>query len=268
MVAIQILSDLHLEAPKGYDIFEIPPRASYLALLGDIGFLSRDLDEYSNFLLVQLRQFKVVFLILGNHEPYHSTWSKVKESVANFQKNVESRREGGETLGEFVFLDRTRFDIDVEDDKVSVLGCTLFSNVPPESHDHVSFGVNDFYHIEEWDIEKHNQAHQRDIQWLDSQLERLKDLERKVVIFTHYSPTIDSRAADPRHSKSAIKPAFATDLRDTLLWRNDTIKLWAFGHTHYNCDFEDGLGKRVYTNQRGYYFAQSASFDVTKVVEI
>ncbi|RYP91189.1 hypothetical protein DL770_002666 [Monosporascus sp. CRB-9-2] len=36
MAAIQILSDLHLEAPRAYDVFEITPRTPYLALLGGI----------------------------------------------------------------------------------------------------------------------------------------------------------------------------------------------------------------------------------------
>ncbi|QPG94137.1 hypothetical protein C2857_004943 [Epichloe festucae Fl1] len=36
---IQIFSDLHLESPKAYDLYNIPPKAPYLALalLGDIG---------------------------------------------------------------------------------------------------------------------------------------------------------------------------------------------------------------------------------------
>lgn len=163
MVAIQILSDLYFEAPKSYDIFEITPRAPYLALLGDVGCLSKDFDDYSNFLLVQLGQFKTVFLVLGNHEPYHSSWAAAKDYMTKFQENVRRKKEDGENLGEFVLFDRKRFDIDVGEDKVTILGCTLFSHVAPASHDHVSFGVNDFYYIEEWDVEKHNEEHQRDV---------------------------------------------------------------------------------------------------------
>lgn len=37
MVSFQILSDLHLESPAAYDIFEIPTKTTHLALLGDIG---------------------------------------------------------------------------------------------------------------------------------------------------------------------------------------------------------------------------------------
>ena len=40
-MAVQVLSDLPLEAPKACDIFEMVPRAPYLALLSDIGKESR-----------------------------------------------------------------------------------------------------------------------------------------------------------------------------------------------------------------------------------
>ena len=36
-VSFQILSDLHLETPRAYDVYTFPSVAPYLALLGDIG---------------------------------------------------------------------------------------------------------------------------------------------------------------------------------------------------------------------------------------
>lgn len=40
--------------------------------------------------------------------------------------------------------------------------------------------------------------------------------------------------------------------------------MWAFGHTHFNCDFKVGRRAsaqplRVIANQRGYYFSQAAA---------
>lgn len=56
------------------------------------------------------------------------------------------------------------------------------------------------------------------------------------------------------------------------MFRSGNVKVWAFGHTHYNCDFEVERGGevgrlRIVANQRGYYFAQSEGFDVGKTVE-
>lgn len=50
LMAVQIVSDLHLELPKAYDVFEIAPKAPYLALLGDIGNVASHEDEFIGFL--------------------------------------------------------------------------------------------------------------------------------------------------------------------------------------------------------------------------
>ncbi|KAF6832201.1 calcineurin-like phosphoesterase [Colletotrichum plurivorum] len=57
-MSIQILSDLHLESPKAYDIFEVVPKAPILALLGDIGYVGTHKDDYLTFLNQQLSQFR------------------------------------------------------------------------------------------------------------------------------------------------------------------------------------------------------------------
>ena len=83
-VRIQLLSDLHLEMPRPYysaasgysedgHIFQydFPARADVIALLGDIG-VTRD-DRLFTWLGAQLKRFKLVFFLSGNHEAYHSS---------------------------------------------------------------------------------------------------------------------------------------------------------------------------------------------------
>jgi hypothetical protein len=49
----------------------------------------------------------------------------------------------------------------------------------------------------------------------------------------------------------------------------EILAKWAFGYTHYNCDFKDiETGKRALLNQRGYYFSQSTGFDSEKIVKL
>src|SRR5579859_3857607 len=153
-VSIQVMSDLHLESGSGYETFIIEPRAPSLALLGDIGN-TRDPKLYI-FLEKQLRLFKRVFFLLGNHEPYHSSFPASKQRISTFQTSWNVKRGLNPSLGEFVFLDQTRYDID---ERVTVLGCTLFSNIIPEQHQKVSFGLWDFYDIADWTVEQHNAAH-------------------------------------------------------------------------------------------------------------
>lgn len=123
MSSIQILSDLHLEEPKSYDTFEIIPMAPYFALIGDIG-CAKD-PEYLSFLERQLSKFKIVFLVLGNHEPFHNSWATTKRRLKQFEKEIAVKNSDG-NLGSFVVMDETRYDISPN---LTVLGCTLFSGI-------------------------------------------------------------------------------------------------------------------------------------------
>ncbi|KAI2009844.1 hypothetical protein LOZ39_004281, partial [Ophidiomyces ophidiicola] len=74
MVQVQILSDLHLEIPSAYEDYEIPIKAPYLALLGDIGNVCD--NGLFAFIREQLYNFKIIFFLLGNHESYGLTWAQ------------------------------------------------------------------------------------------------------------------------------------------------------------------------------------------------
>ncbi|KAL4956769.1 acyl-CoA dehydrogenase/oxidase [Aspergillus filifer] len=262
MAALQIVSDLHLENPRAYDLFHISRRAPYLALLGDIGTVKD--DELFTFLEAQLQIFELVFFLLGNHEPYDSNWSSVKDRVKKFQDDIDRRREREPGLGKFVFLDQTRYDISEE---VTVLGCTLYSRVPAAQNEMVSYRLNDFYYISDWTVEAHCEAHDADLKWLNEQVSQIvaSKPHHKIVIFTHHSPTADPEASDPAHINSPISSAFSTDLSQELCWQKPQVRLWSFGHTHYNCDYtEQRTGKRVMANQRALYPMSMAS--ITRVL--
>jgi predicted MPP superfamily phosphohydrolase len=265
MSKIQILSDLHLETPKSsYGIFEITPSAPYLTLLGDIGCVKD--PEHFLFLERQLCAFEIVFLLLGNHEPYDSDWTNAKQKLQEFEQEINAKN-AEKNLGTFVFLDQTRYDLEP---KTIILGCTLFSNILPSRMNDVSFGLNDFYRIQDWTVEQHNEAHASDLAWLNSQVSSITktEQERRIIILTHHNPSITLQAVDPAHAQSKISSGFATDLSNELCWTSTKVIAWAFGHTHFNCDFvEAGSGKRVVTDQRGYYFQQAAGFDGRKCVE-
>ena len=263
-VQIQILSDLHLEAPATYDIFTITPRAPILALLGDIG-QARD-TGWLDFLQRQLSLFRLVLLVLGNHEPYHSDWNQVRAQVLRFNTAGENQ---SFNQGSLILLDKGRFDVA---DDLTILGCTLHSHIDAKHEEQVSFGLNDFYYINGgWDVVKHRQAHEEDLAWLNDQVTSLarEAPQRRVAIFTHHSPCVASDTVDPKHATSPLSSAFATDLSAQPCWTSSNVRLWAFGHTHFNCDFVDALtGKRVFSNQRGYYYAQAGGFDAERVVTV
>ena len=269
----QIMSDVHLETPKSrpsYDDFEIRPQCSCLALLGDIGNVSN--PKLFAFLERQLLNFPLVLYVLGNHEPYGMTHSDARIALETFETNIneQRRRPSGERLGQFVFLNKRRYDCS---ERLTVLGCTLFSSIRLEQRESVARFVSDFSKIDDWDIDAHNSAHQREVQWLNSQISECTHREphRSIVVLTHYSPTVLEAANDPRHTQddAGVQSAFVTDLSNQVCWTCPQVRLWAFGHTHYNCDFVDvQTGKRVVANQKGYRRAEVVTFDEAKVVRL
>ncbi|CAK7200370.1 hypothetical protein SEUCBS139899_003065 [Sporothrix eucalyptigena] len=282
-MSIQIVSDLHLEAPKAYDLVDIEPVAPILALLGDIGNVKPHRNDLFDFLRRQLRQFDVVLFVPGNHEAYHASWRETVTILREMEDEFRQRRICGEYgLGEFVLLNRNTFRLPAlpgRPDTV-VLGCPLFSHIPAASEQAVSMGLNDFYQIDEdeldatpWDVDAHNDAHARDLAWLNKTVAALEWSSPKssLLILTHWSPSLDPRTTDPRHKHSLISSAFGTDLSREKCFQSPNVKAWAFGHTHYNCDvqMERAGGSppiRLVTNQKGYYFQQAIGYDIDKAI--
>ncbi|KAK4242156.1 hypothetical protein C8A03DRAFT_29580 [Achaetomium macrosporum] len=205
--------------------FHFKQTAPNLALLGDIGHVGN--DALFIFLEKQLRRYWNVFFVLGNHEP-------------------------------------TRYDVN---DTLAVLGCTLFSRVTQDQAAAVGSRFIDFQQIQNWTVANHVDAHFSDLRWLNAQVSEISRTQprRQIAIFTHYSPTLDVRAMDEKHRDSVVMSGFATDLSAEKCWISPSVVMWAFGHTHFSCEFSDAFGKKVVANQRGYAIDPENAFDSGKV---
>lgn len=262
--SFQILSDLHLETHDSYN-FPTQQTSPNLALLGDIGQVAD--DGLFSFLERQLNRYWNVVFILGNHEPHGTSWEMAKARVRAFEARMGALRKSS-TVGKFVFLDQGRWDVN---ESLTILGCTLFSDIPPEQTVEVSKRLNDFRKTRDWHVADHIAAHKSDLMWLNDQVRTISHTEpqRKVAIFSHYSPTLHSHAVDPRHKDSPVSSGFATDLSAEECWTNKSVVFWAFGHTHFNCDFEEEEhGKRVVANQKGYSMVSETNCDIKRVYAI
>lgn len=257
----EIISDLHLETPfpRGlYSTFKLSSTANYLCLLGDIG-LAKDegLFDFLARILDKDRGLKILY-VLGNHESYKMTLDAALEKFEAFA--VQKPR--------FILLNRTRFDVDAN---TTVLGCTLWTHVPEGHISEVASRLTDFNEtggIREWSIERHVKQHQHDVTWLDEQVASIEQSEphRHIVVFTHHSPTTDARAKNPRYPDTRVSSGFRTDISKRRCWTSPQVRLWAFGHTHYNCAFEDEVtGKLVVANQKGYEKMGSATASVARL---
>ncbi|TQV94447.1 hypothetical protein V2A60_005490 [Cordyceps javanica] len=262
-VTFQIVSDLHLETRPSYN-YALKQTAPNLALLGDTGHIAD--DGIFSFLEKQLHRYWNVFFVLGNHEPANGSWPAAKQRVRDFADRMEQLRSRS-TIGRFIFLDQTRYDMN---DGITILGCTLFSNVSRQQAAAVSSRFVDFNQIRDWTIDRHVEAHTSDLNWLNKQVLEIGALQpqRRIIVFTHYSPTLDGRAVDEKHVNSPVISGFATDLKDEDCWKSGSVALWAFGHTHYSCDFTDELGKRIVANQKGYQHDIDGEFTMTKTFTV
>ncbi|KAJ5462847.1 hypothetical protein N7475_007791 [Penicillium sp. IBT 31633x] len=259
--SIQILSDLHLEINQQYSSFDIPVCSKYLILAGDIGRLE-DYNKYRDFLQSQISKFELVFLCLGNHEFYETTFNTGLEKAKQLEAEIcmNSR---------LVLLHQRRYDI--PSSRVTILGCTLWSHIPQESRDIVNYKISDFQKIKYWSVEKHNKAHESDLAWLRAEIQALgrkhcNEEMRSILVVTHHAPSLQGTSS-PQHAKNLWSCAFGTDLL-TRSWGG--VKIWVFGHTHYTTEFKKN-GIRVVSNQRGYVLpwkTEAGSFDVEKVIWI
>ena len=265
----QIVSDLHLETPfvrSQYSTFKLEPHVRYLCLLGDIGLVKDDgLFQFLESCLEKTPNLHI-FYVFGNHEAYQLSMANAIARMRHFVDRVNWK------YGDRIFLlDRTRHNIS---SRVTILGCTLWSNILPDERHSVRLLLTDFHGdrgIQGWTFDDHMEAHRRDLEWLNSEVEKIKQEEpdRQIAILTHHSPTKDIRASSERHLNSGVNSAFATDLSSEPCWTSPQVKLWAFGHTHRNfrAFVDEPTGKIVYANQKGYAKGNRAGWDPDRFIE-
>ena len=271
---LQIASDLHLEFYNGAappdDI--IVPNAPVLALLGDIG--SPLSPAYEAFLLRQAQRFEQVLVLTGNHEYYtrHPTEGAKQQIDAKIAAICAKHPR-------LVFLNRSAITIG----GVRVLGCTLWSYVPPHAEAYLESYLNDFRLIyptppEDGEVPRplsaglYRRWHEDEAAWLANEIGSCEADGVDCVVLTHHTPSFHG-TSDPRYGsdpeQSLGNYGFSSNMSDLL--RSPSVRAWAYGHTHFNND-QVMHGARVLSNQRGYPSAQhqpsSSRYSSAMVVEI
>ncbi|KAH9828466.1 Calcineurin-like phosphoesterase [Teratosphaeria destructans] len=225
-VTIQFMSDLHQER-HGYS-FTTLRRAPILILGGDIGRFI-DYDHYRSLLSRFCAQFELVVLVAGNHEFYGSTRAQGLDAA---QRLVEEPSIGGKLR----FLNRDRIDLG---SNITILGCTLHSHI---AHRHKRL-TNDFSRILGWSVEEHNEEHKKDLQWLQTSLNKLRQEEahRRVIVVTHYAPMF-KRVSHPLNELNDVSQCFSSTALEDLRRSSalTTTSHWVFGHTHWNVRLKVG----------------------------
>ena len=162
-------------------------------------------------------------------------------------------------------------------DGVRFLGCTLWSYIPPDARLICEYSLNDYRRINGPDgqlftAEMSSQWFEEDKTWIEQQVRQSMDAgESSVVVLTHHTPSFfgtsgpryetqpflhyaEEKPNDPRWTNCCFSSDMEYLFRNKGSPGNTNIRLWLFGHTHWNCDREV-FGTRLMANQRGYISA-------------
>ncbi|GAQ91693.1 putative endonuclease [Klebsormidium nitens] len=238
---VQIVSDLHLEM-SSRKAKHIPVTAPHIALLGDIG--RGNSKEYAAFVEDLSRRYSTVLIVAGNHEYYTCNYDDVNEAISAL----------ADRLPNVLFLNRDC----VELEGVQVIGCTLWSHVPPACQRAVQATLNDYLLIRTEDVFGNprpltvadtNALHQVDLQFIRGKIEECRTKGQSALILTHHAPLMNG-TSDPKFEGRPTNHAFATDLRELM---GAPVVAWAYGHTHFNPRSLLGAGSTMLvSNQKGY----------------
>ena len=241
-VAIQLASDLHLEfgAVTSYESL-IRPAAPVLALLGDVGVLTtaEGCAQYAHFLEWCAHRFALVLVLLGNHEYNQGQpGGRVTADVVQLRLHALCASAAVASGHDVRMLQRAGVRVN----GVRVLGATLWSAVPAAAAQAVEAYLSDYRLI--WlpgdpprllTAAASHAAHEEDVAWLRAQL--ADGSGGPTAVLTHHTPSCNG-TSHPKYGRPPANPvnhAFSTDLE--ALFR-PSLRVWAFGHTHYNADFQ------------------------------
>lgn len=252
----QIASDLHLEfyqskfSDNDIDtdaLFNriVKPSAPNLILAGDIGYPEERI--YSQFLQWVSSKFKRVFIVSGNHEYY------TKKPMSEIDRLI------GDICSKYSNVNfLNRYTEPVQFENWTVLGCTLWSDVNADSYIAIESSMNDYIKIYT-DKDKPLSAyymvhklHLPDLEYLNRQLNMLKDSNRNIMVVTHHLPSY--KLIPEKYQGDSLNEAFATHLDEYLTgkWTGTIDKCyWIAGHSHGHNYATVGKWQ-LYLNAMGY----------------
>jgi len=250
-VRLWIMSDLHLELTRGWDLPGRDDRPDFdvLVIAGD---LVPRMERGVRWLLERVPDKPVIYTA-GNHEFYGTDvqWTMEKAKEAALGTNV------------YVLQDET-----LEIGDVTFAGATLWTDFAINGDAHRGMAVagdrmNDFKkiwtgrYVERFRPPHALASHRRSRAFLETELRQ--DRPGPLVVVTHHAP-VPEISDEPGGSGNdpTLDPAYRSDLTALMVPGPDDGRgalrpadLWVFGHTHES--FDAVIGEtRVVSNAKGY----------------
>lgn len=272
---IKVVSDLHLEFYRSLsDVKHIDNiikkcNANVLALCGDIGNPMHKPEILKEFLSKVSANYNHVLYIPGNHEYYNilrgntydmTTVNNYLDELCN-QYNIKFLNNKTETINGIKFI-----------------GSTLWSKIDIDKYNYIKRSLNDYYLIYKnnddlFTPDDSDKLHSNSVKFIEDEIKDSISINKPCVVLTHHAPLIDAYKTDEnkietcalQYQGNKLSSAFGTHL--PYLFIPNTVKLWAFGHTHYAKQF---LFNKVpvVTNQLGYSRELGINFNPDLEIEI
>ena len=289
----QYLSDLHLEFPenKTWVKKNIKPKADYLLIAGDTGYLTdkRDNNIYEeycdDFLKFCSDNWKQTILIPGNHE-YYGGFPLYRKDSPNLGAATVSNIQIHDNV---TLINRSDIDIDAKDYVIRITGATLWSQIKPEEFINVWTGMNDYNWCNFVEGERlnpgntifeHFKAYSKirsikyqkyastynDMEAVEDGISKRHITKKPIkhIIMTHHGCLPDCIADCYRSSR--VNSAYTSDLSKLI----DEVKpiAWIYGHTHQTKSFEYN-GVKILGNSLGYVrYDDISHFNKEAVLEV
>jgi len=214
----------------------------YLLLAGDIGSVGKKThhEPFTKWLSSTCKNYNLVFWIGGNNEFKGNTIAYGLETMRRFAAHPDMQ-------GKLIVLENDRYDMTRYGYNVTILGCVLWTHIL-DSQPRTD-GV-----IKGNSKKAHNARNEESLGWIKSEVAaiRREDPKRRILVLTHHAPTgTGSSRPEQDDFNSSTWSAYVNDILGGEGVRGlQPGDVWAFGHTHWSCDFESD-GVRVIANQRG-----------------
>jgi Icc-related predicted phosphoesterase len=258
-VRLWIMSDLHLELTRGWDLPAADARPDFDVMIV-AGDLIPKMERGVPWLRDRVTDRPVIY-IAGNHEGYgcdiDRTVEKARAAAAG--SNVHVLQNDSISMGGIVFLGATLWtDFDLFGDPYYAMAAA-------------GEIMNDYRKIrtERYELRlRPKHTLQRHMESRDFIARELRKPGRHVVV-SHHGPVAEAARRGFERDISSV--AYTSDL--SMLIAESAPALWIYGHTHESRDFTVGA-TRIVTNSKGYGPWRSGEtwdnpdFDPTLTIEI
>ena len=225
-------------------------------------------ENIRNFITDELKKYKKVIMVMGNHEHYHF----------GFDKTLRELRERITQCG---LTNVTVLENEyIEYEGVLFLGATMWTDCnkhDPITMQYLKSSMNDYNVITKYYKDKNvyhrlttdatYQMHHETKRYFQQVLENNTGMP--TVVITHHAPS--TMSIPPQYKEDFhMNGGFASDLSEFIL-DHPQIKTWVHGHMHDPVDYMIGT-TRILCNPRGYAgyekradeFNPSITFEITK----